>query len=236
MNALNDPYAAQQRLLQGLALADFVIFDVGAHRGTTVSRYRSLFPHARIYAFEACPESVTELQKKFRGDAAIRIVPRAVADRPGTRTFYVNGRPATNSLLPRPVATRRYFPSDAGPRSTIEVSATTLDEFTDSERIGAVHILKFDIQGGELMALRGAVRLLSQGRPPIVFSEVLFVPLYEGAALFCELSAHLGEYGYALYGLYDLNFAANGQLRFGDAIFVSESFRRDVLDRFPDEP
>jgi len=220
MNARNDPYTAQQRLVQGLEPTDFVIFDVGAYRRTTVSRYRSVLPDARVYAFEAYPESVTELERKFGGDAFIRLVPRVIADRPGTRAFYVNGRPATNSLLPRPVATRRYFPSDAGPRFTIELSVTTLDE----------------IQGGELMALQGAGRLLSQSRSPIVFSEVLFVPLYERVPLFCELSAHLAEYGYALYGLYDLNFASNGQLRFGDAIFVNESFRRDVLDRFPEEP
>ena len=75
-----------------------------------------------------------------------------------------------------------------------------------------------DIQGGEAMALRGAGRLLAQQAVWLIYVEVLFAPLYEGQAYFCDVSAILANHGYQLFGLYNLVQSDRG-LGWGDAIF-----------------
>lgn len=229
-------FVAQQRILATLGRTAPTILDVGANIGGTAKRYRARFPEAEIYCFEPFPETLEKLRLRYAQDPKTHIVPKAVSERSGRTTFHVNAYDATNSLLPRPAGQRRYFPAHAGPKGTVEVEVTSLDEFALDNEIGSVDILKLDIQGGEAMALRGAKGLLERGAVSVVYTEVMFVAHYEGGALFHELWALLAEFGYSLFGLYHLHNASNGQLRCGDAIFVSPSVRSDVIDRFPEEP
>jgi hypothetical protein len=79
-----------------------------------------------------------------------------------------------------------------------------------------------DIQGGELMALKGATKLLSTQAIDLIYSEVLFADLYENQGYFHDISQYLREYGYFLYGLYNMNYgkSKNGVLAWADAIFI----------------
>ena len=163
-------------------------------------------------------------------------MPKAVAKENGTATFYVNKFDPTNSLLPRPNSDRRYYPKTAGHKETIEVEVITLDEFLKSNHIPVIDILKFDIQGGELNALHGAESLLKAGNTPLIYTEIMFIPHYEGAPLFHEIWSFLSRFGYSLFDIYDLHRATNGQLRYGDALFVSESVRNDVINKYSEEP
>ncbi len=36
--------------------------------------------------------------------------------------------------------------------------------------------------------------------------------------------------------VYDLHRASNGQIRYGDALFVNDAVRSDVIDAFTEEP
>ncbi|MCP5279519.1 MAG: FkbM family methyltransferase [Thiobacillus sp.] len=213
-----------------------VVFDVGANMGQTASRYRKLLPKAEIYAFEPFPDSIAALRERVAGDDHIHVVPNAVSSESGLETFYVNGLAATNSLLPRPASDRRYYPRAAETRTSIQVEATSLDEFVETRGLSSVDVLKLDIQGGELKALRGARSLLASGKVTLIYSEIMFVPHYEGAPLFHEIWTHLAGFGYSLFDVYDLHRAGNGQLRYGDALFVSDFARKHVIDRFPEEP
>jgi len=232
----SDPYLAQQHFMQRSGFASPVVFDVGAHKGETAARYRRLFPDARIWCFEAFPESAEALRRRFVDDEDIHVIAAAVSDEAGSRTLHVNNHDATNSLLPRNQAGRRYYHSQAGERKAIEVDAVTLDGFTRRQGIEQVDILKLDIQGGELMAFEGAKGLLENNSVGLVYTETLFVPHYENNPLFNELWNHLARHGYSLFDLYELYRARNGQLRFADALFVSPSFRHDVIDQYVEEP
>ncbi|HZV33101.1 MAG TPA: FkbM family methyltransferase [Verrucomicrobiae bacterium] len=231
-----DPFEAQRRLLGHLDRTDFSILDVGGNKGQTTKKYRSLFPRAEIYCFEAFPDCIDELQKQFHEDPKIHVVPKAVAASNGVATFHVNEFDATNSLLPRTVSGRRYYSKTAGPKGTIEVEMTALDEFLRSNNVQNVQLLKLDIQGGELNALRGAESLLRAGNVSLIFTEIWFVPHYEGAPLFHEIWSFLSKFDYSLFDVYDLHRATNGQLRYGDALFVSKSLREKVINNYSEEP
>lgn len=231
-----DPLECQKYLLSGSGQDEPVIFDVGANRGQTAIRYRSVFPGSRIYSFEPFPDSFKALKEVTSEDDLCFCVNAAVADQSGTRTFYVNCMDSTNSLLPRPKLDKRYYPKDAGEKTTTEVNTITLDDFIRENSIERVDILKMDIQGGELFALEGAKELLSKSFFPIIYTEVMFVPHYEGGALMYQIWSHLQEFGYSLYSVYNLYKARNGQLRQGDAIFISEKLRKEFIDQHPEEP
>jgi hypothetical protein len=91
-----------------------------------------------------------------------------------------------------------------------------------------------DIQGGELDALRGAQRLLEGHRIDVIVSEAMFVPHYEGAPLAWQQWALLASHGYTLFGYFEQVWASKGQMRFGDAIFLSPAARAR-LDAFSSE-
>ena len=233
---LSDPFLAQHQIINSLSKTNICIFDVGANKGQTARRYRSKFPTAEIYCFEPFPASIAELKKQFSNDQRIHIVPKAVAQEKSVSTFYVNEFDATNSLLPRPTSDRRYYPRCAGPKGTIEVEVIDLDEFLRVSHISMIDILKLDIQGGELNALHGAESLLRAESISLIFTEMMFIPHYEGAPLFHEIWSFLSKFGYSLFNIYDLHTATNGQIRYGDALFVSESVRKNVINEFPEEP
>ena len=230
-----DPFETQRRLATKTG-GELTIFDIGANRGQTAQRYRAKFPNAEIYCFEPFPESVAVLQQHFAGDPKIHIVPKAVADSTGRVTFYVNAQADTNSLLPRPKTERRYFPKTAGPKTSIEVETVSLDDFVRDNNLAGIDILKFDIQGGELNALRGATELLGSGQVSLIYTEIMFIAHYVDAPLYHELASYLADFDYSLFDVYGLQRATNGQLRYGDAIFVSETVRENVIDASPEEP
>jgi hypothetical protein len=85
-----------------------------------------------------------------------------------------------------------------------------------------------DVEGCELKVLRGLSRKLRGGCIRLIYAEVMFVPHYEGGCLFHEVSDFLCQSGYSLFDLYDLKRAGNGQLRWGNAIFLSPEMRAHI--------
>lgn len=220
-NAFHD----QKRLLAGVPVR--TIFDLGAFVGDITAIYADLFPEATIYAFEPFPENFYALKGRFIGSPRLKPVRSAVANQLGTRQFHVNRDSATNSLLPTaPAAADWVTPASAVETvSVLEAPVTTIDDFCRQEGIEEIHILKMDIQGGELLALEGAQENLRRGSIALVYAEVEFVPIYEGQAYFHEVATWLGCYGYTLFDLYNFVYAENGQAKWGDALFVSPQIR-----------
>lgn len=230
------PIDRQISLLKRAGLVKPVIFDLGANLGDLTSRYRSAFESPTIYSFEPLSGLVKKLTTRFEGDDCITVVPLAVSDRNGTEAFHLTGFHTTNSLLPRRQSGRQYYPDFAASTDQqIEVQTTTLDSFCDENSIERVDLLKMDIQGGELQALKGATHLLTNISPGMIFLESAVVAHYEGESLLHEVTAFLSNFGYSLYDLFHLYPARNGQLRYCESLFVSEAFRTEVLDAFPPE-
>ena len=70
----------------------------------------------------------------------------------------------------------------------------------------------------------------------MIYTEIQFIQHYENNPLFYEVWSFLEAQGYTLFDIYDLRRADNRQLRQGNAIFVSNEMRANVIDRFQDEP
>jgi FkbM family methyltransferase len=218
-----DAYYAQERLFQ--KRPPRLILDVGANSGQTTAKYRSLFPGAVVHAFEPGDAAFDALGHSYAADAQVRVHKLAVSDHVGVKPFYRNRDDVTNSLLPTATGAHDLIGKDTMQGvDCVQVSTTTLDAFCQSENIAEIDILKMDIQGGELMALRGAREMLAARKIRLVYSEVLFADLYQNQAHFVDIVTELRGYGYRLYGLYDLNYPQANGLAWGDAVFLSPDF------------
>lgn len=223
----------------GLArpLAPRTVFDVGAHRGKMSRLFLDAFPRARVHAFEPQPA----LHATLAADSAVAegrlvAVQAALGDHVGRTCFHLGAASATSSRFPRNTAGRRYFRADFVMNGEIEVPLDTLDAYAARHAIESIELLKLDTQGGERDILRGAAGLLADARIGIVVTEFFAVPHYEGAPLLDEIWTELRRHGYGLFDLFPGPRGRNGQLRYGDAIFVSPRVRAEQLDAAPPEP
>ena len=220
-----DPFMVQKMLFGDSD--DLVIFDVGAYIGKVAATYREMFPTATIYSFEPFPDSFQELSRAADG-THIKAYQVACSDTEGAAELQVDSDRSCNSLFPRPTNTTPYYPRDSRTVGRTVVKTQTLDAFCAKEGIDAIDILKIDVEGSELRVLNGASKKLGCKQVGLIYVEVMFVPHYEGGCLFHEVSSFLHQNEYTLFDLYDLKRASNGQLRWGNAVFVSPMMRTHI--------
>jgi FkbM family methyltransferase len=159
-----------------LAPGDLVL-DVGAHIGTH-SVYWAALCGCRVIAFEPHPEAFAALCENLRrNDVSAQVDARrcAVGAEDG---FAAIDEDAASLGRSRAVASRVS-------------SALRMVRLDDLPELRAAAALKIDIEGGELDALRGALRLLRVSRP-LVYCEVREQDPYE------QVSDLLAAEGYRL--------------------------------------
>jgi FkbM family methyltransferase len=234
----HDPtYAAKLvSLLRRSPESPKTFIDVGACRGDFTALLIDAFPDASIHAFEPDHEMCARVSSRFRDHPAVHAWQLALHETPGFAHLHVHADPGTSSLLRRPTHARRYYHSSDRVLATVNVDAICLDQFIDDHALPAIALLKLDTQGSELSILRGARGALESRTIEAIYTEFFVVPHYAGAPLLGEIIDLLGRFGYSLFDLFKGPYARNGQLRFGDAIFVSPEFRARYVDTSLDEP
>jgi FkbM family methyltransferase len=180
-------------VIDGLALSTIV--DIGANRGQFALCVRRLYPRAKIYSFEPLQKPAATYKKVFGKDERIRLFNCAIAPSVGSATMRVSRWDVSSSLLPFAQAQHDNFPFTEESRRE-EVSVTTLSKCIARESIERKSLLKLDVQGYELLALRGCEDLLSDF--DYVYVEGSFVELYVGQALATEVIEYLFSKGFKL--------------------------------------
>jgi FkbM family methyltransferase len=117
----------------------------------------------------------------------------AVSDRSGRSTFYLAGKDnsGVGSLADQ---TRTYGQSD----QTIEVICVTLDEYFAERNYPRVGLIKADVEGAELLALRGAQRILREHQP-VLLLEAYAVNMKPFRYTYADLRSFLVSVGYTIY-------------------------------------
>ncbi len=218
-----DALGVQTSILSGFVV-DTVV-DAGAHLGEWTAKYRGAFPNAKIYGFEPFPETAIKYADRFNGESLVKPVRAALADSDGTSTLHVNALAATNSLLPADIHASKLLPDSNWVTNIgkIDVRVLTLDSFTREESIDRINILKMDIQGGELAAIRGATKLLADKRIDLIYTELMVGPHYKGQSKYFEVCSVLDQFDYTLYSLHNQCINCRGRLGWLDGIFVRRS-------------
>jgi FkbM family methyltransferase len=222
-----DSAGDQRRLLAAAPVR--TLFDLGAHTGESAVGYRQIFPEAKIHSFEPTGSSFQKLVEHVRHDA--NIIPRriAVGAAAGEATLHQNVFDQTNSLLPFSSTFKNFvdkgYDKEVG---TETVPVVALDDYCRENQVDSIDLLKMDIQGFELNALRGAAGLLEKQVIRLIYTEVLFANQYQGQCCYHDIAGYLAPLGYDLYGLYDFLRGSNGILSHGNAIFLSREISRNL--------
>jgi FkbM family methyltransferase len=195
------------------------VIEIGAADGRDTLKFSEAFPKAQVYAFEPLPENYAKLAAAVAGKPNIIATNAAVSDKTGRQPFYVTDLADASSLF-KPSDTDSSFDKYMALSSQTMVDVVQLDQWTIKSEIDTVDILKMDAQGAELGILTGSTRLLSEKKFGVIYSEVLFMPIYAHVPLYHHISKFLEDYGYRLHNLYNLVHNQKGELAWGDAIFV----------------
>ena len=142
---------AERQLLRQILVPGNVAVDAGANIGI-YSQFlaRCVGPAGVVYSFEPAPENFERLLATARGFPNMHILQAAVGERSGKSELYLSDTLNVD---------HRTYVSHKVTRRTVQIEMVALDDyFSPGQR---VDLIKMDIQGYELHALRGAGRVLA---------------------------------------------------------------------------
>jgi FkbM family methyltransferase len=173
------------------------IIHAGADVGQEVAQYFE-YGFKNIILIEANPASYATLQAKFGRDGNVMLFNYAICERNGAIDFHIHtsrsGSTEPASILP--LKRFKEIVKTLHTTDTIRVPAITLDSLVETHRIAAseYNFLNIDTQGAELMALRGAAKLIPS--LDVIISEVNLIEMYENGALENEIVTFLASHGF----------------------------------------
>lgn len=142
-----------------------VVFDIGANKGDYIRAVRRAFPAAEIHAFEP-QETCIEHLRMLQGDK-VYINECGVGDTIEERTLYSDADASgLASLYLRQLDHIGVRMLEVG-----KVHITTIDDYCANKNIQSIFLMKLDIEGNELFALRGAEKVLSEKRVDNIQTE-----------------------------------------------------------------
>jgi len=192
------------------------VVDIGANRGQFSLAARRWAPGARVYAFEPLHGPAQRFKSVFKNDRQVRLFQAAIGPQAGKAVIHVSAADDSSSLLPITGLQERLF-RGTGEVATEKVRVGRLADFISAEGIQAPALLKLDVQGYELEALRGCEDLLDWF--VYLYVECSFVELYTGQALAHEVIAWLSDRGFYLRGIYNLTYDREVRCVQGDFLF-----------------
>lgn len=166
--------------------SDFVCFDVGANIGYWTMYLSAKLRAKQVHSFEPDPVLFSILQKNIVLNKAERQVSEnqcAIGADKNDIMLYLH---PDNSGDNRP-----YFVEG---RNCIQVQSMTIDTYVKKHRIEKVDFIKMDIQGGEAMAIEGALETLFRYQPVLMVEFSTDVAPYGAAALREKLKSFLTKH------------------------------------------
>jgi FkbM family methyltransferase len=154
-----------------------VVFDVGAAKGNWTEIALGADPGLHVHCFEPAAHRLGILEGRGFGER-VTLNKLALGDTAGTATIFTESNGGSNSFFPQ-----RYDGQTYGEDAVETVSVSTIDDYCTREQIDWVDFIKMDIEGYEMAALRGAERMLREGRVGTVQFEYSYVFLDAGTSL-----------------------------------------------------
>lgn len=173
----------QRRLIRTILFRGAVVVDVGANIGIYSRCFSGCVgPTGVVHAFEPSPQNFRRLQSATRKLPNVRLSRAAVGERSGRSQLYLSDNLNVDHRTYRP---------EGESRETVRVDIIALDDYF---RPGArVDLIKLDVQGYELHALRGANRVLFDNPATKLLLELWPYGLRQAATPWRDLIAALEE-------------------------------------------
>jgi FkbM family methyltransferase len=176
---------AERELLKQVLFPGAVVVDAGANIGI-YSEFlsRCVGPNGTVHSFEPAPDNFKRLRAATHKLPNVRLLQGAVAEHSGNSELYLSDKLNVD---------HRTYMADGRSRRTLPIEIVALDDyFKAGER---VDLIKMDIQGYELHALRGANRVLEDNPDIKLLIELWPYGLKQAGANWVDLIAALDQKG-----------------------------------------
>jgi FkbM family methyltransferase len=158
------------------------VLHLGAHLAEERADYDAAGAGEVVWV-EANPEVHRELAARL-DDPRHRAIQAVITDVDGDEVdFFVTNNRRSSSVLPMKLH-RHEHPEILVTEST-RLTTTTVDTLCRDHAIAQPDLVVLDLQGAELLALRGATRAI--GGATAVYAEVSTAEIYEGCAQLAEI-------------------------------------------------
>ena len=180
-----------------------IAWDVGAHLGFHTLGFASFVgPSGRVVAFEPNSTNRERLEQNLERNADLaercEVLACALSDRDGDSSLVISRdiESGASSMSFLDGTTPAVDPGIAGGWSKVVVPVRTADALV-RERHMAPDIIKIDVEGAELLVLRGAEQIIRTSRPLLIVEA-------HSAKLTLEIQRWLQAQGYEVRALADL--------------------------------
>lgn len=191
-----------------------------------------------LHTFECNPDSFATCSRNHSKRLPVGtrgfLCSEALNDKEGSISFFpidtektischLDGNPGASSML----RANNKFPREQYVQNQIKVKATTLDTYSRNHKVP--ELLWMDLQGAELLALKGGESVLQMVQ--IIHLEVGFRAMYENQAMFWDIDKYMQSKSFFLahldIGRWPHLPSLYSALRYGpwigNAIYVSKS-------------
>jgi FkbM family methyltransferase len=213
-----------------------IIFDVGANVGTSVDRFKKIFPSPEFYCFEPSKNEF-EILKKNYNYKEIKLFNFALGDINESKIFNVNSislLSSFNSINSNSKVFKNMQKELGINKSKIikieEAQVKTLDSFLEEHDLKTIDILKIDVQNYEDKVLLGAKKSLLSNKFKVIELELNIGTTYEKHLNFYEIDKILIESNYRLVAIDNYgNLISNPDLQF-NLIYVDKNNIKKILN------
>lgn len=164
------------------------VLDVGANSGDWSNDLRNYFPQASFFLIEADGNNAGSLQKfGFQHEISL------VGNKQKTVTYYKRNGETGNSMF------KQFSWKD---QTGVNVTMDTVDAIVERRKVGPFNFMKIDVQGAEVLALRGSRKTLKNVE--VIAIEASIMNYNVGGASYFEILTTLESRGFALYDMFDM--------------------------------
>lgn len=169
------------------------VIDIGAHIGYFTRLFSRLAGSGGfVYALEADPENFSLLKKNTKRLKNVVLLPVAVSDKTGSINFYRSEKTGCHSTIK----------DTAQHKETITVTSSDLDRILDERAVQKVDVIKMDIEGGELNALKGMQKTLNKNHGLSLVIEFNPGCLKQATVTPRAFITYLSDLGFYIYAIH----------------------------------
>ncbi|MBU3676882.1 MAG: FkbM family methyltransferase [Chitinophagaceae bacterium] len=211
-------------LFQAIGREPKHIFDCGANVGFVTHMFAQRFPSAQVHAFEPNPLVFNQLNAFHQKNPKVTPNNKGVGRESGQLVFNINKNSGTSSFLsPNDYNKKNFAKADIEEKV---VDVVCLHNYMQEHHIETLDILKLDIEGFELEALKGMPNL--ETNVNIIYTEVNLIPTYDDQPLIEDIITYLRGKGFSILNFYGINENKYHQAIITNLMFISTPFKKEL--------
>jgi FkbM family methyltransferase len=196
-----------------------IIVDIGANKGQFALSCREWSTNAKVISFEPLANPAKIFRALFASDANVHLNEVAIGPKIQRSIIHVSAHEDSSSLLPIGPNQIAVYPGTQE-KEVVEIDVAPLSSYLMPEDIKSPAMLKLDVQGFEMDALKGCESMIEKF--DFIYCECSFIELYSGQKLAYEVIEWLHQRQFNFVGVFNTSYDRKGQAIQADFLFKQE--------------